>query len=488
MWRTPDDLCPTATSIEQRHTEEAISELFAPYVGEDALPLPPLQRDDHVAYLHKLLAPLPAPYVTFDANRAWLVYWIAHSLDLLGAPLEGTLRARAISTLLHFQHSAGGFGGGPGQIGHLMSTYAAVSALAIVGGPGPMPDEADVAEGRSIDVGCGGWDAIDRCVLALDVTHISTRLYAWLLRLKQPDGSFLVHEQGEIDVRATYCAVAVASMLGLATPELLRDTGAFVASCQTYEGGFAALSSPSYSLCGADVRPAAPIETQAPQGEAHGGYSYCALAAHAQLALLGPYAGPVRAAPLLRWATSLQGTAVEGGGMRGRTNKLVDGCYGWFCGGGLMTLLEGVLVPPSAPSNASDSWTSLSDASDDLFDRAALRAYILVAAQVPRGGLRDKPGKRPDAYHTCYNLSGLALCEHRLRPNAAAADMHRAAYDAHVPAGRRSDLLRECYAQTLAWDGAVDGAAVAATHPILNVGLDHVRRMLAFTYGLDAAP
>ena len=67
-------------------------------------------------------------------------------------------------------------------------------------------------------------------------------------------------------------------------------------------------------------------------------------------------------------------------------------------------------------------------------------------------------------------------------------DRHRAAYDAHVPAGRRSDLLRECYAQTLAWDGAIDGAAVAATHPILNVGLDHVRRMLAFTYGLDAAP
>jgi protein farnesyltransferase subunit beta len=47
-----------------------------------------------------------------------------------------------------WQHSEGGFGGGPGQFAHLLPTYAAVSALAIVGQPG---------EG-------GGWDQIDRYV------------------------------------------------------------------------------------------------------------------------------------------------------------------------------------------------------------------------------------------------------------------------------------------------------------------------------------
>jgi protein farnesyltransferase subunit beta len=32
-------------------------------------------------------------------------------------------------------------------------------------------------------------------------------------------------------------------------------------------------------------------------------------------------------------------------------------------------------------------------------------------AQV-KGGLRDKPGKPPDYYHTCYCLSGLSASQH----------------------------------------------------------------------------
>lgn len=58
---------------------------------------------------------------------------------------------RAIDTVMACQHSDGGFGGGPAQNAHLLPTYAAVSALAIVGRPGPG----------------GGWDQIDRCVYAI---------------------------------------------------------------------------------------------------------------------------------------------------------------------------------------------------------------------------------------------------------------------------------------------------------------------------------
>lgn len=32
--------------------------------------------------------------------------------------------------------------------------------------------------------------------------------------------------------------------------------------------------------------------------------------------------------------------------------------------------------------------------------------------QAPGGGLRDKPGKLPDFYHTCYCLSGLSSAQH----------------------------------------------------------------------------
>ena len=41
----------------------------------------------------------------------------------------------------------------------------------------------------------------------------------------------------------------------------------------------------------------------------------------------------------------------------------------------------------------------------------ALQKYILHCAQALDGGLRDKPGKPRDFYHTCYNLSGLSCAQ-----------------------------------------------------------------------------
>lgn len=76
--------------------------------------------------------------------------------------------------MLRFQHPKGGFGGGRGQNPHLLTTYASVCALAIVGGP----EEA------------GGWNRIDR-----------KKIYDWFMSLKQPDGSFLVSENAEVDMR-----------------------------------------------------------------------------------------------------------------------------------------------------------------------------------------------------------------------------------------------------------------------------------------------
>jgi hypothetical protein len=40
----------------------------------------------------------------------------------------------------------------------------------------------------------------------------------------------------------------------------------------------------------------------------------------------------------------MQGQPMEGGGFRGRTNKLVDGCYGWW-NGGLFAILSALIGP-----------------------------------------------------------------------------------------------------------------------------------------------
>ena len=64
-------------------------------------------------------------------------------------------------------------------------------------------------------------------------------------------------------MRGVYCAIVIADILNIKDDsELTNSIGDFVASCQTYEGGISCV----------------------PFGEAHGGYTFCGLAA---LILLG---------------------------------------------------------------------------------------------------------------------------------------------------------------------------------------------------------
>ena len=129
-----------------------------------------------------------------------------------------------------------------------------------------------------------------------------------------------------------------------------------------------------------------------PGEEAHGGYTFCGLAA---LVLLGD-TSRLRVHALLDWLAQRQMGAH--GGFQGRTNKLVDGCYS-FWQGGAFPLVRGLLA-------AQDD---LGDDSEALFCSRGLLDYILVCTQAPQGGLRDKPGRGRDYYHTCYCLSGLAV-------------------------------------------------------------------------------
>ena len=64
-----------------------------------------------------------------------------------------------------------------------------------------------------------------------------------------------------------------------------------------------------------------------PGNEAHGGYTYCGVAA---LALLGKV-HTLDVARLKAWLAQRQ-AAIEGG-FNGRTNKLTDGCYSFWQGG-----------------------------------------------------------------------------------------------------------------------------------------------------------
>lgn len=340
--RLQDDGESTITSEEQEAVEKTIISRMhrASAVGMDRVRL---WRDKHIQFLKRGLVRLSSDYECLDASRPWLCYWIVHSLSLLDYTLLPAEAHNVVEFLQRCQCREGGFGGGPGQLPHLATTYAAVLALCEIG-----TKEA--------------YDVIDR-----------PALQRFILSMCQPDGSLIMHRDGEVDMRGVYCAAVPAFLTNIVTPQMFSKTGDWIASCQTYEGGFAAV----------------------PGAEAHGGYAFCALAA----AILLNKESLVDCDALLQWASRRQ-MKLEGG-FQGRTNKLVDSCYSFWVGG-IFPLLYFHFQKCGVKSLAEDNWH---------FDQSALQEYVLCCCQHPFGGLVDKPGKSQDFYHTCYSLSGISTAQ-----------------------------------------------------------------------------
>ncbi|KAJ7074535.1 terpenoid cyclases/protein prenyltransferase alpha-alpha toroid [Mycena amicta] len=468
MRSVPLDALPTLTSTTQAETEKVL----LAHVPNDDKP-PTLEKKLHMQFLiRSIVQGFPARYTSQDASQPWLVFWTLQAFSILQVGLDPETKQKAIDTILECQHPEGGFGGGPKQAAHLLPTYAAVCALAIVGRPG---------QG-------GGWDDVDR-----------KKLYQFFMSLKQPDGSFLVAQHSEVDVRGIYCLLVVATLLDVITPELVEGTAAFIASCQTYEGGFSSASQPYYIPGG--PAPAALLDSpRPPLGEAHGGYTFCALASWVMLQPFLPStssdSGPrIDKKALLRWLVQMQGVEAELGGFKGRTNKLVDGCYSWWVGGAF-GLLEsiGINVVVAVPesSKAEGDWDDVDEA-DSLLNRKALQEYILCAAQHPAGGLRDKPPKHADAYHTLYCLAGLSAAQHKV---VLSPERRKQLSDAWTGGDEDDELRRGIFADSLCFseeegtETIVGGAGnrVNATHPVFNLTVTHTEGIMGHFYGQTVPP
>lgn len=324
----------------------------------------------------------------------------------------------------------GGFSGGYMQGGHILSTYACVMAMIIIGAK---------------------FDLLPHVFEMIDVPSI--KRFFWKMKVDDPAddnfGTFRVCEHGEFDTRVVYGMVAVASTLGFLDSQernerghtLTQGTADWLLRCQTYEGGLAG----------------------EPDQEAHGGYTHCGVAA----LLLLRQAHRLDLDKMLEWATSRQ--FEYEGGFCGRTNKLVDGCYSFWLGG-LFPLIhyaklsaealekekvkekenvrgkgrreEGKETPEGGNTGQVDetkhvnngasstcsclSTTPISEAlrvgsllpiPNDFgwcFDQHRLQRYVTLFSQshFPAPGLKDKPSKNADFYHTCYCLSGLAVSQH----------------------------------------------------------------------------
>lgn len=112
-----------------------------------------------------------------------------------------------------------------------------------------------------------------------------------------------MHENGECDLRGIYIVVIIAKMLNM-EKDIYDGLADEIISCQTYEGGL----------------------TNVKGGEAHGGYTFCGVAA---LALMGELER-LDVSRLMFWMANRQVDRL--GGFNGRTNKLIDSCYSFWVG------------------------------------------------------------------------------------------------------------------------------------------------------------
>ncbi|KAL5615149.1 hypothetical protein BROUX41_005206 [Berkeleyomyces rouxiae] len=415
------DALSTKTSTLQEETLQGLM----PYLAAD-LPneftynqhgVAALQRPRQVIFVKRFLSGLPSNYFSADASRPWFLYWCLGALALLDEDVT-EFHNGMVSTARYLQNPTGGFGGSLGHMSHLATTYAMVLSLVIVGGK-----EA--------------YDVIDR-----------KAMWEWLSLLKQENGGFQMAQGGEVDVRGAYCAAVLISLLGLpldlaptsplkgkvdASFNLYSKLGDYIRRCQTYEGGISGK----------------------PDGEAHGAYAFCALGCLSIIDV--PYHSIPQYLDVPRfiaWLSARQ-NAPEGG-VSGRTNKLVDGCYNHWVGG-CWPLLEAVLNGPlhkgpssglgtsssgvastKASEGALDTQTAASSAAsskadstvmaneqnsadepfvESIMSREGLIRYALSCCQDENlrhggSGMRDKPGKLSDGYHTLYVLTGLSSAQH----------------------------------------------------------------------------
>ena len=265
----------TDTSIAR---DEVIEKCQALY--EEAQTIPELHRDAHKKFLDASFTnDLPPQMAALDASQPWLLYWTANSLRVLNEKyLTKEYQFRICEKLFAISPTGGPFGGGVGQLPHLASTYAAINALALC------------------ENGEDYWDMVDE-----------KAIYDWLISLKQENGGFKTClGVGEVDTRGVYCALSVASMLGIMTDELTEGVVDFLVDCQSSEGGFGGCPH---------------------EDEAHGGYTFCAVASLHILDAIDRINIP----NLAKWCSQRQLDPERG--LSGRSNKLVDGCYSFWVGG-----------------------------------------------------------------------------------------------------------------------------------------------------------
>jgi len=317
-----------------------------------------LTHGRHAKFFQRTLAVLPSSLSSFDTQRVTVAYFAISGLDLLDrldivesekAGMVSWLYKCLISPSVDQKKSVDpevltkcGFRGSPAlklssdslpshpyDHGHIAMTYTALASLLVLGD---------------------------------DLSRLNREaVIAGVRALQLPDGSYKAAlEGGENDMRFLYCAACICSMLGNWEGMDMEAAVSYVMASISYEGGIG----------------------QGPGLEAHGGSTYCAVAA---LVLMGRLEdlGPARLDNLTRWCIFRQ---AQGSGFMGRPHKPEDTCYSFWVGATLSLL--GKL---------------------HMCDKESSRQFVLSTQDPVTGGLAKWPDTQTDPLHTYLGLSGLGI-------------------------------------------------------------------------------
>eukprot|EP00003_Mantamonas_plastica_P028738 TRINITY_DN6657_c0_g1_i2.p1 TRINITY_DN6657_c0_g1~~TRINITY_DN6657_c0_g1_i2.p1 ORF type:complete len:344 (+),score=66.62 TRINITY_DN6657_c0_g1_i2:31-1062(+) len=265
--------------VEQQEAREQLAHEESD--GEEEDPeeeVPEFKQAYHIKYFKRCLDGLPFQYTSLDSNRLTLAYFCISGLDVLGA-LDDVIPDKSDYIDWIYSHqiipdentelSACGFRGGTYcgnafnvegsgsvhkyDLGHITMTYAALVTLRTLGD---------------------------------DLSRVHREgVLASLKALQQEDGSFSpVIGGSESDMRFLFCACAVSFLLDDWSGVDQDLATQYILASQTYEGAIA----------------------QGPSQEAHGGSTYCGLAA---LKLMNRLDELPNQDLLLRWYPAIPHTA-----------------------------------------------------------------------------------------------------------------------------------------------------------------------------------
>jgi geranylgeranyl transferase type-1 subunit beta len=304
----------------------------------------------HTNYFKRCLTVLPSQTSSLDNSRVTVAFYSLAGLDILKSlPLSlpynsSELISWIYSLQLIADSDVSGFRG---------------SSCAIASRITPNPYDR-------IHITMTMTSLLSLLILGDDLENVQrSQIAASLVHLQLPNGAFLATRLStENDLRFVYCACVVAFILNDWSGINKDLCISFIHQCRTYEHAFG----------------------QVPGAEAHGGSTFCAVAA---LSLMNRLDELDHQDGLIRWCLQRQNE-----GFNGRPHKPDDSCYSWWIGATLKLLNK-----------------------DFLINLDANEIFLHATESKLTGGFGKLPSATPDPLHSYLSLASLSLMKNEnLKP------------------------------------------------------------------------